>query len=34
MIKMEMGSKRREFRNPVELETGDDKSIRGLELVV
>jgi hypothetical protein len=34
MIKMEMGSKRKEFRNPVELGIDDDKSIQGLGLVV
>jgi len=34
MIKMEMESKRREFRNPVELGIDDDKSIQGLGLVV
>jgi hypothetical protein len=34
MIKMEMGSKRKEFRNPVELGIDDDKSIQGLGLDV
>jgi len=33
-IKMEMENRRKEFRNLVEPETGDDKNIRGLELVV
>jgi hypothetical protein len=31
---MEMGSRRKGFRNPVELAIDDDKSIQGLGLVV
>jgi hypothetical protein len=34
MIKMEMGSRRKGFRNPVEPGIGDDKSIQGLGLDV
>jgi hypothetical protein len=34
MIKMEMGNRRKGFRNPVELGIDDDKSIQGLGLVV